>query len=404
VSQEAPSKIRERLLIVVLLFVSPLGQIGFDVHMPALPDIANEFGVGNEVVQNTVTAYTLGMAMIVLPAGLISDALGRKRILLSGLALMTVSSVGCALAHSVSFMLVCRVGQGLGAGMCELLAAAIAADCFRGGKLASVLGILGAAWGAAPVLAPALGGLIVEFGTWRTVFGVFAALVAAVTILVATMLPESLPRDQRTPVDLGRARQVLAGALRHRAFLCFTAMFSVVAAAQMSFGVVAPFLYQDKLGFSPGQYGAIALVVGLANLSGQLVCGGLANRMSLARLGASAWIVYALGGVILVASASLIGVNGWAIVIGATLALLGIGVLDPLTKGLAMGVFTNNIGLITGLVSTSCYLVITAAMALMAYLPEESQTPLGWSYLGFAVVVALLAVAAGRRSSQQPHS
>jgi DHA1 family bicyclomycin/chloramphenicol resistance-like MFS transporter len=73
-------------------------------------------------------------------------------------------------------------------------------------------------------------------------------------------------------------------------------------------------------------------------------------------------------------------------------------VLDPLSKGLAMGVFTRNIGLIGGLVNTCCYLIVSAAMALMAYLPEESQAPLGWLHVGVAAVfVALLLVSVPRR-------
>jgi DHA1 family bicyclomycin/chloramphenicol resistance-like MFS transporter len=79
--------------------------------------------------------------------------------------------------------------------------------------------------------------------------------------------------------------------------------------------------------------------------------------------------------------------------VGAALALLGIGVLDPLSEGLAMGVFTRNIGLIAGLVNTCCYLSITMAMALMAYLPEQSQAPLGWFYLGAGALFTAILLA-----------
>jgi DHA1 family bicyclomycin/chloramphenicol resistance-like MFS transporter len=111
--------------------------------------------------------------------------------------------------------------------------------------------------------------------------------------------------------------------------------------------------------------------------------------------GASALL--ALAGAVMLASAQFVGLSAVAITAGAAAALLSIGVLDPLTKGLAMGVFTRNIGLVTGLISTFCYGGITLATALMAWLPERSQAPLGWFYVAVAAgLVAVLRTTARR--------
>ena len=393
-----------RGIIALLLLIIPLSQIGLDVYTPALPQMAAEFSASNDFVQNTVTAYMLGMSVAFLPVGLIADALGRRRVLLAGLGLVIATSIGCALAPNLLVLLGMRFVQGVGASACLLLAAAVAADCFRGAKLVSVLGLCGAAWGAAPVLAPALGGFVVQIASWRVVFVLFATFAAAVGMLVMKLLPETLHEDLRTPVDLGAAVHVLRKALRHRVFVGFVMMFGLIGAAQMTFGVVGPFLYEVKLGFSPVAYGLIALVVGVANLTGELTCGGLAQRLTTRRLGLTAWAVFFVGAVILVVSAQVVGVNAWAITLGAVLALVGCGVLDPQSKGLAMGVFTRNIGLIAGLVNTCCYLIVSGAMALVAYLPEESQAPLGWLDVGVGVLFAALllsTVGRARRSSNE---
>jgi MFS transporter, DHA1 family, multidrug resistance protein len=382
-----------RRIVAILLVIIPLSQIGLDVYTPALPRMAAEFSASNDLVQNTVTAYLLGMSAAFLPIGLIADAVGRKRVLLAGLGLLIAASAGCALAPNLTVLLGLRFTQGIGASACLLLAATIAADCFRGAKLVSVLGLCGAAWGAAPVLAPAVGGLVVQFGSWRLVFGAFAALSASVMLLVATALPETLDEDRRSKVDLRTAMRVLGEALRHRVFLGFVLMFGLIGAAQMVFGVVGPFLYQEKLGFSPAAYGLVALAFGLANLTGELGCGVLAQRVADRRLALTAWAVFFVGAVTLVVSAEVIGVNAWAIALGAALALVGCGVLDPQSKGLAMGVFTRNIGLIAGLVNTCCYLIVSVAMSLMAYLPEESQAPLGWLYVAVGGVFLLVLLA-----------
>jgi DHA1 family bicyclomycin/chloramphenicol resistance-like MFS transporter len=388
-STVAPAtSVPSRRIVAVLLLVIPLSQIGLDVYTPALPQMAREFAASNDLVQNTVTAYMLGMSVAFIPVGLIADALGRRKVLLGGLGLLLVTSVGCAFAGNMGVLLGLRFAQGMGASACLLLAAAIAADCFRGSRLVSVLGLCGAAWGAAPVLAPAIGGFVVQWGSWRVVFGLFALTTAIVAVLVMRLLPETLADDLRSPLDARAALRVIREALRHRLFVGYVLMFGLIGAAQMVFGVVGPFLYQVDLGFSPATYGLIALVVGIANLAGELGCGGLAQRLSTRRLAVGAWTVFVVGAVVLVVSAAVVGVNAWMITIGAAVALVGIGVLDPQSKGMAMGVFNRNIGLIAGLVNTCCYLIVSIAMALMAYLPEESQAPLGWLYLGVGALFA----------------
>jgi DHA1 family bicyclomycin/chloramphenicol resistance-like MFS transporter len=374
--------------------------VGFDIYTPALPRIAAHFAASNAMVQNTVTAYMLGMALVVLPAGLIADSIGRKRVLLSGLGLMVLTSAGCAVADSLPLMIGLRFLGGLGAGTCLLLAATIAADCFRDAKLVAVLGILGAAWGAGPVVAPAVGGFVVQFGSWRLVFVVLAALTAAVTLLVACVLPETLEPQHRSPIDVRAATGVLGEALRNRAFVRFATMFGLVGAAQMVFGVAGPFLYQVGLGFSSATYGFIALAVGAANFVGAAMCGALAQRTTTNRLAMAGACVLAVGGAVMVASAHFVGLNFWFITAGAGLALLSTGVLDPLSKGLALGVFSRNIGLVAGLISTFCYVSITGAMALVAWLPEQSQAPLGWLYVAVAAALVTLLLTTVKRASR----
>ena len=115
-------------------------------------------------------------------------------------------------------------------------------------------------------------------------------------------------------------------------------MFGLVAAAQTVFGVVGPFLYEVGLGFSSSTYGFIALGVGVANFLGAAACSTLVQRTTTRRLAIGGTAVLALAGVIMLASAQFVGLSALAITGGAVLALMSIGVLDPLTKGLAMGV------------------------------------------------------------------
>jgi DHA1 family bicyclomycin/chloramphenicol resistance-like MFS transporter len=397
ITTERPREVASRIaggrgLVALLLLVIPLSQIGLDIYAPAMPGMGTDLGASDAMVQNTMTAYTLGMSAAFIPMGLLADALGRRRVLLTGAMLVALTSAACALAGSITFLLDMRVIQGVAAGTCLLMASVIAADCFRGAKLVSVLAVLGAAWGTAPVVAPAIGGFIVEHGSWRLVFAVFAFAVAVVTVIIAKAMPETLDNERRSPVDLRAATRVLGEALRHKVFVGFVVMFGLIGAAQLVFGVAGPFLFQDGLGFSPATYGLIALSIGAANLVGELACSALAQRLTTRTLAIGAWSVMMLGAVTLVVAAMTVGLNAWMIALGAALVMCGVGVLDPQSKGLAMGVFDKNIGLVGGLVNTCCYLIVSLAMALVAYLPETTQGPLGWFYVaaGLAFVSILL--------------
>ena len=152
-----------RHLVAILLFVAPLSQIPLDIYTPALPQMVIDLGSTSAAMQNTVTAYMLGMSIAFVPVGVVADALGRKRVLLSCLAVVVLTSLLCAVAGNVPFLLAVRFVQGAAASACLVLAMAIAADSFRGDRLTSVSGLLGVAWGLAPVLAPAVGGVLVQF-------------------------------------------------------------------------------------------------------------------------------------------------------------------------------------------------------------------------------------------------
>ncbi len=137
----------------------------------------------------------------------------------------------------------------------------------------------------------------------------------------------------------------------------------------------------------------------LGLLAGELACSALATRVTPRRLALSAWAVFIAGALVLVVSAATIGPSTWAITLGACLALAGCGVLCPQMYGLGLGLFSRNLGLIGGIVSAGCYLIVSVAMATAGFLPENSQAPLGWLYvcLGLGAGVLLMWTVSARR-------
>jgi len=391
--------------VALLLGVIPFSQIPLDAYTPALPQMVRDLGADNTAVQNTVTAYMLGMSLALVPIGLLADALGRKPVLIAGLTALVVLSIGCAMAGSIDVLLVLRFLQGVGGSVCMVVTYAIAADRFRDRELTAISGLLGAAWGLAPVLAPAAGGFLVQFSSWRMVFFVIAGLAALVLAAVIFLLAETLPPDRRQKIDASRTAGIVRNALVDRRFLGFTLIFAAMASAQMVLGVVAPFLYQEQLGFSPAAYGAIALFLGATNLAGELGCTSLAMRVAPRTLAFGAFGVFSAGALALLIGGGLLGSNVWALTLAGALVLMGCGTLCPMMYGMALGLFDRNLGLLGGLISALCYLAVSGAMAIAAVLPESSPAPLGVLYTAFGVFTLLLLVMAlprtGIDSSQQ---
>ncbi len=401
--QRQPQAADARGVVAILLAVIPLSQIPLDAYTPAMPDMVRDLASSNAFVQNTVTVYVLGMCLALVPLGMLADFWGRRRTLLAGLMLLVTASVGCAAAPDIWSLLGLRFLQGLGASSCMVIPYAVAADLFRGARLTSVSGLLGIAWGLAPVLAPAVGGFLVQYVSWRFIFAAIAMLAGLVVVLVLLRLPETLSADNRVPFHPASAGRVLNGVLGNVRFVAYTAVFGLIASAQLVFGVVAPFLYQENLGFSAAAYGLIALVIGGANLSGEMACTSLATRTTARQLCFGALGAFFAGALILLASGMFWAPSFIAITLGGMLALAGCGTLCPTMYGMALGLFSNNLGLLGGFISSLCYLSVSVTMALAAYLPETSPVPLGWVYVAIGTIAAsLLAISLPFHKADSP--
>lgn len=380
----------KRGIVPILLCVVPFSQIPLDAYTPGLPQMVVDLATDSASMQNTVTAYMLGMSLALVPVGIVSDTLGRRNVLLAGLAMLVAMSVACAMATGASLLLALRFLQGIGGCTCLVVAYAVAADCFRGRELTAISGLLGAAWGLAPVLAPAAGGFIVDLTSWRGVFIVIAVAAAIVAAIVVYFLPETLAPERRAPFDLRRTAGILRDALIRPGFLAFVLIFAAAASAQLAFGVVAPFLYQTGLGHSAAIYGLVALGLGGVNLAGELGCAHFARFMPARAMGFGAFALFVAGAAVLAATGTTLGLDFVSITIGGALVLGGCGVLCPMMYGMALGLFERDHGLIGGLISALCYLAVSCAMAVAAVLPEATQAPLGWLYLGLCAIAGTL--------------
>lgn len=192
--------------ILILGALSAFGPLAIDFYLPAFPAMAAAFGTDEKHVQLTLAAYFLGLSIGQLAYGPVADRFGRRMPLLVGVGLFTLASLVCAFAPSLEWLIAARFLQALGGCAGMVISRAVVSDKCDAVGSAKVFSQLMLVMGLAPILAPMLGGLLVNLYGWQSIFIALTVFSALSALAVAVGLPESLPANQ--------PRQPLSGALR----------------------------------------------------------------------------------------------------------------------------------------------------------------------------------------------
>ena len=193
----------QRLLIVILSALSMLGALSIDAYLPALKMIAAGYEATMPAVQQTLTVYLFAFAFMTLFYGTLSDSFGRKPIIMISLVGYLGSSVGAACAPSLGWLLFFRLLQGLCAGGGSVIGRAIVGDMFSGAEAQRFMSYISMVFGMAPALAPILGGWLLAFSGWRSIFYFIALFSFILMIACIVWLPESLAVEKRHPFHFG---------------------------------------------------------------------------------------------------------------------------------------------------------------------------------------------------------
>ncbi|WP_067932553.1 multidrug effflux MFS transporter [Alicyclobacillus kakegawensis] len=294
---------RRVLLAVILGSLTGLGPFSIDMYLPALPSMAADMHAGTSVAQLSLTACLLGLALGQLAAGPISDAMGRRRPLLLGLALYAVASALCAWTGSIWTLVCIRFFQGLAGASGIVIARAVARDHFQGLELTRFFALLMLVNGAAPVLAPVVGGQLLRVTSWHGVFVVLCLLGIVFWLAVLLFLPESLPEQRRTTGGLKRTASSLGGLLRDVEFVGFVLAQGMAFAAMFGYISGSSFVLQELFHVSPQTFSVIFAVNGLGIIAAGQVAARTAGRFGERRVLAVGLALAAAAGIALLAGA-----------------------------------------------------------------------------------------------------
>jgi DHA1 family bicyclomycin/chloramphenicol resistance-like MFS transporter len=243
-----------RLALILGAFVA-LGPLTIDMYLPALPTITGQLGTTSSAVQLTLTGTLLGLGLGQLVLGPLSDALGRRRPLLAGTALHVLASLLVLVAPNVTVLGALRLLQGAGAAAGAVIAVAVVRDLYDGRAAATMLSRLFLILGAAPVLAPTIGGEILQFTSWRGVFALLATYGVLLLVVGWLALPETLPAERRRSTGfrgtLGSYRELL----HDRSYVGLVLVAGLTMAGLFSYVSGSAFVYQGEYGLNQQQFG-----------------------------------------------------------------------------------------------------------------------------------------------------
>ncbi|WP_290059921.1 multidrug effflux MFS transporter [Amycolatopsis solani] len=392
----ATSRRAQLKFVLILGGLSAFGPLSIDMYLPALPRMAEDLRAADSTVQLTLSAFIVGLALGQLVLGPLSDALGRRRPLLAGLVLYVVGSVLCAVSPDAWLLVGARFVQSLGAAAGVVIARATVRDLYSGTAMTKFFSTLMLVSGLAPILAPLIGGQLLNWTSWRGVFVALTVFGAVLLAVVVFFLPE--PSPVRVPARLGQVMRTYGRLVADRSFAGYALASGLLFASMFAYISGSSFALQGVYGLSPQAYSVVFGVNGVGIvLAGQLN-GRLVGRVSERALLSSGLLLGVVGGAFVLASA----------VFRAPLALLlvslfllvsSIGLVMPNASSLALASHARSAGAASALLGVLQFVVGAAATPLVGLGGPGTAVPMAATMAGFAVL-ALVAYLVLTRKSQ----
>jgi MFS transporter, DHA1 family, multidrug resistance protein len=376
-------------LTLLLSLLTGLGPLSMDMYLPSLPAIGQALQASTAQAQFTISSYLFGFAAGQIIYGPVSDRFGRRPVILAALVLYGIGSVFCAATQSIETLIALRFVQALGGAGAIVLARAVVRDLYSGVRAGRELSLMGSITAFAPIVAPAIGGVLQTAFGWRASFVLLVIFALFAATAAARLLPETLRERTPGPFSFSAMRELYRSVLVHRGFLAnlgiLTASFVGLFAWISGISVVMQGVY----GLSPAAFGATYAVSALGYMLGTSIAARVVMRIGLDRTMGIGAAIQAAGGLAMAAAVAL-GLASVAWLVGAmTLYLAGMGFVLPQTQASALTPFPDRAGTassLMGFTQQSCAAI--AAAAIGAFLGRSA-----WPVAGTLAAMGLLALA-----------
>jgi MFS transporter, DHA1 family, multidrug resistance protein len=385
--------------------MSIFGPLCIDMYLPALPQINRDLHASASEVQLTLTACLIGIALGQLLLGPISDRVGRRLPLIIGLASFVLSSLACAVAPNIWFLVLFRLIQGMGGAAGIVIARSIVRDLHSGVALAKFFATLMLATGVGPVFAPQIGSWILAFTSWRGVFIVLAIFGVLLFFSAWFRVPETLPPDKRQTGSVASTLKTMGGVLKDRVFLGYVLACGLGMGATFAYIAGSSFVLENIYRLSPLTYGLVFALNACGLIIGAQVSGKLTVRVGTSRLLTCGLVTMVVGGALLftVITTGAVGLAG--VIPSLFIVMFGFGFVGPNAAALAMQRYPNAAGSAAAVLGSFQFGMAALIAPLAGAGGTHDATPMISLILGLSALAVLsrflLAGSARRQTARQ---
>lgn len=383
---------RSPIFIIILGSLTAIGALSIDMFLTGLPDIRHDFQTTTSNAQLTLSMFMIGLAFGNLFAGPISDSTGRRKPLIIAMIIFTLASLGIVFVHNIWLMVALRFLQGVTGGAAAVISRAIASDMYSGNELTKFMALLMLVNGIAPVVAPTIGGIILNYSVWRMVFVILTIFGFVMVIGSLLKVPESLTVTNRESssglktmfknfkILLKTPRFVLPMLIQG---MTFVLLFTYISAS--------PFIIQKIYGMTAIQFSWMFAGIGITLIISSQLTGYLVDFIDSQKLMRGMTMIQIIG-VILVTIVLLNHWNFWILAIGFIILIAPVTGVATLGFTIAMDESSSGRGSSSSLLGLVQFLFGGVASPLVGVKGEDNPIPYIIIIIATAVILIILQI------------
>ncbi len=286
-------------LVAFITLMNMFIPLSTDLYLPALPTMSTYFNVSTTLTNLTLVSFFFFYAVGTLLWGPMSDKYGRKKILLIGNLLYVTASAICAASFHVYMMIAARIVQGIGAGAITAVSMALIKDCFSGKQRENILAIVQSVAGLAPMIAPVLGAILLQFTDWRGSFQVLT-VVGLLCLLLTCLYQETLSSEDRYEGTVVGSLGRLVTVGKNVGFLVPCVIFSLYNLSFMGYIAISSYIYVDNFGLTEQMYSYFFAANAALSMIGPMLYVRFMTGFNKKKFAMTCFAIYALCGVFLI--------------------------------------------------------------------------------------------------------